>query len=313
MSKEQSQLTVSISTCNRPNDLIECLKSIGLLKNLKFDIIVVDDASDQLIANHIASNIDADLARKIKVIRYEENKNYIVARNQMAREAQSPYILSLDDDAMLFDAESIYQAVEILEQDPQVGAVALSELNKDGGMHPSFMQPAPITYNCYVPSFIGYGHILRRDLFLKLGGYREIFQSLGEESEYCKRMLDNGFGVVYIPSAKVIHNFSPTSRIKINAFRNSIRNRCFDAIYNEPLPIMLLTLTANMLTYFRSYELAYRDASLPVLEGKYWLIEQLISNLSLLWSERKSLKLSTYYLWYNLRKDWPAYIPKELS
>jgi hypothetical protein len=41
-----------------------------------------------------------------------------------------------------------------------------------------------------VASFIGFAHLVRRDVFLALGGYREDFVYLGEEKEFCLRLLD---------------------------------------------------------------------------------------------------------------------------
>ena len=52
-------------------------------------------------------------------------------------------------------------------------------------------RPGPCSRR-YVASFIGFAHLLRRDVFLRLGGYRESFVFYGEEKDYCVRALAGG-------------------------------------------------------------------------------------------------------------------------
>lgn len=42
-------------------------------------------------------------------------------------------------------------------------------------------------------SFRGTSYALKRDVFLRLGGYREQIIHQGEESDFCIRLLDRGF------------------------------------------------------------------------------------------------------------------------
>jgi GT2 family glycosyltransferase len=288
------------------------LKSFSLLSDLNFEVIVFDDASDNAVsAEQLIKNVD--FYQRIEVIRTEENKGYIYARNEMAQRARTPYILSLDDDAKLFHADGIYHALEVLERDPNVGAIALSQAKEDGTLLPDYMQPSPVSYNCYAQSFIGYGHILRRDLFLKLGGYREMFQAYGEESEYCKRMLNVSSYVVYLPESKVIHYHSLIGRNRLTALRNSYRNRCFDAIYNEPFIMMVINVSLIILKYIRFYKKSCEQFNLTDSKGIQWLIKELSTKFPGLWRERRPLKWGTYRQWFNIRKKCLTYQPNSLS
>lgn len=296
-SSKHSTLTICIATRNRFRDLMQCLKSLSLLSDFPFEVIIVDDASDEpLSAIEIARNLASELTQRIKIIRHEKNKGYISTRNEMAQQARTPYLLSLDDDAKLFHIDAIHEALEILENDPKVGAVALSQANEDGTLLPDYMQPAPVLYSCYAPSFIGYGHILRRDLFIKLGGYREVFHAFGEEDEYCKRMLNVGFNVVYLPEAKVIHYHSLIGRNEIKRMRYGFRNKCFDAIYNEPI-LMLLFSVPLRFVYYRFFN----------VEDIQWFLKELTTNFLRLCHDRKPLRWMTYRQWTKLREKQPDY------
>ncbi len=302
-------LTICIATRNRHDCLIQCLQSLSLLGDLQFEVIVVDDASDPPVAIEIAKKVEPELAQKIEIIRYEDNKGYIPARNEMVRRAKAPYILSLDDDAKLFDAESIYRCVEILKKDPKVGAVALSQANEDGTLLANYMQPAPILHDCYAQSFYGYGHLLRRDLFLNLGGYKEIFWFYGEEAEYCKRLLNRGFFVIYIPEARVIHSHSPSGRKELTRLRYGCRNKCFDAIYNEPLFMMVVSIPLRIINYIRWRKVPCKHYNFSDAGGVRWLLKELLMKFPELWRERRPLKWATYSKWQKIRQEWPAYQP----
>ncbi|NET72292.1 MAG: glycosyltransferase family 2 protein [Sphaerospermopsis sp. SIO1G2] len=300
-------LSICIATRNRPSDLIQCLESLLLLKDYPYEVIVIDDASDVVIQTEIQNLVNQSVIKRTKFIRQSTNKGLVATRNELALQARSQYIMSLDDDACLLDADSIHKAVQVLENDSCIGAVALAQTNKTGYMLPSFMQPAPVAYDCYSQSFRGYGHILRRDLFIKLGGYRGEFIYGHEEVEYCKRLLNIGFNVVYLTKAKVIHNHSPIGRSELVRLRNGCRNACFDALYNEPLLMCIFSIPYRIIGYIRWRKVPCEHYGLFDEGGIRWQLNELYNNFYPIWQKRKPLKWSTYVKWRKIRNNWPVY------
>jgi hypothetical protein len=86
----------------------------------------------------------------------------IVQRNQLARIA-SAYYLSLDDDSFPV-AGDLSRAVQFLEGEPDTLGLAFSIVLRDEVLPSSVRTPAPVRY------YIGCGHLLKRELFLRLGG-----------------------------------------------------------------------------------------------------------------------------------------------
>jgi GT2 family glycosyltransferase len=297
-------LSICVGTRNRPDDLIRCLNSLVLLDRIEFEIIVIDDASDSPIVDLILHKIHPTLVPKIRAFRHEQNRGIPATRNELAQLANAPYLFSIDDDTQLLSAESIYSAINVLETSPEVGAVALSQANESGELLPG--QPAPTDYRCYTSSFIGYGCVLRRATFIELGGYREIFAIYYEEPEFCKRMLDRGFYVVYLPDARIIHYHSPIGRNNLTALRNGYRNKCFAAIYNEPILMMVLSIPARILLYSYKHQKYCRQQGIESEFGAGWIIQEIRKNFSVLWRDRKALKWTTYYKWHRV-KQTPAY------
>jgi GT2 family glycosyltransferase len=301
------RLTVAITTRNRSDVLIEAIRSLRLLAPMALEILVVDDASDEPIEPGVGAALGPDFPWPVRIIRHEVNTGYIPARNEMAREAAAPLVMSLDDDARLIDAESVTRALETIEADPGVGAIAFTQLKADGAPFEAGGQPAPVDYDCQVASFLGYAHIVRKDLFLRLGGYRELFWYYGEESEFCKRLLASGSKVVYLPRSRVIHDQSPVGRSILNRIRYGCRNACLDAMYNEPLPRVLASVPARIINYARWRKGACRYHGISDKGGLRWIVGQLLGNAPAVWRERRSLGWSTYGSWKQLRHAPPPY------
>jgi len=300
-------LTISISTRNRLESLVRCLRSLVLISDLAREIIIVDDCSDTPLEEPLRQSLGADFPLTLRVIRQEVNSGYIVARNTIVESAATDFILNLDDDAFILEPDAIRLALSLIRNDDRVAVVAFAQADEGGNSWPNSMQPSPVTYACYIPSFIGFAHILRRDIFLALGGYRSSFYFYGEEKEYCLRLLDRGYNVVYIPSALVAHVPDPAGRNAQKYLRYTVRNNCLGAIYNEPLAMMLPSVAARLFLYFRMK----RGWRIHDPGGFAWIVKQVLSLLPAAWRDRRSLKWATFRQWRKLRQSWPPYAASE--
>ncbi|NER12183.1 glycosyltransferase [Leptobacterium flavescens] len=83
-----------------------------------FELIVVDDGSDQLTKSHL-NKIQTE---KVKII-HQENKGVSAARNKGIAEAEGEYILLLDADDK-FAPSFLGKAIQILENNADAGAVS---------------------------------------------------------------------------------------------------------------------------------------------------------------------------------------------
>ena len=163
-----------------------------------------DDASDEPVAAIVAQA--AAPRMDVSVIRDERQVGNIAGRNRLVNEAATAYVLLLDDDAVVFSAGAVERAIAVLDRDANVTAIAFAQGEADGSPWPERMQAGRGREPAYVPAFIGFAHLLRRDAFLRLGGYRESLVFYGEEKDFCVRALEAGQRVVSpLPDAVVGH------------------------------------------------------------------------------------------------------------
>jgi GT2 family glycosyltransferase len=299
-----SGLTVGIATRNRPASLQRCLASIALIDDLVTEVIVVDDASNPSI-DPVLRQVPKAIAEKTRIIEMPQGPGYIVGRNRMMRLAANEAVLMLDDDAYLIDGEAVRRAFDVLRRHSDVGAVACAQAEADGAPWPAAMQPSPVEYRCYVPTFIGFAALLRRSVFIKLGGYRESFHFYGEEKDYCFRLLDAGYDVVYLPDARIAHVPDPAGRSPSKYLRYVIRNDCLSALYNEPLPMLVITVPIRL----ARYAAMRRHGRVNDPGGLRWIAGGLIAALPGVWRDRRSMRWASIRRWRRLRRSWPAFGP----
>ena len=299
--RDPRRVSVGITTRNRADSLIRAITSLTYIDAMVSEVLVFDDASSTPVESQLEGRVPASLDGRVEVIRSSGNVGQQAGRTRIAKRARSEMLLLLDDDVGLLDGRGVAEAADIMRRDSAVAAVAFAQATGDGAPWPSALQPAPVSYPCYVPAFIGFAHLLRRDPFLALGGYRTTFFYHGEEKELCLRLLDVGLQIVYLPHVRVAHFVDLEGRDRSTYLRYVTKNDCLTALYNDPWWRLWWTLPGRFVRYFQMKR-GVRDP-----QGVRWLVRELWSALPDVWSERRPLDAGTFRRWNELRDTSPAY------
>jgi len=240
-----STLTVSvvIATKNRRDDLRRAIASC-LRQSASPEIVVIDDGSTDDTSEMVAREFPT-----VRLYRDRLSRSVVVQRNRGARLASGEIVVSIDDDAEFPSPHTIAQTLQEFG-DPSVGAIAIPFINVTQG--PEVLQRAPRRGGKFLTAnFWGTAYAVRRQVFLELGGYREVLGQEMEEEDFCIRMLDAGYFTVLGNADPIHHFFSPS---RDNRWRNirGARNRVLFCWYNVPMPDLLLHLPgicANRIAY----------------------------------------------------------------
>lgn len=296
-------ISVGITTRNRPDSLRRSVASVAVLGDLVAEVLIGDDRSDVPAGGQLAGHVPIEIEPLLSVMAPPAQRGYIAARNAMVAAARSPYVLLLDDDTRVLDRESVAAALDVMARDARVGAVAFAQAEADGSPWPAALQPSAAQYACYVPSFIGFAHLVRRDVFLQLGGYRGSFEFYGEEKEYCLRLLDAGFDVVYLPESRIAHLPDGAGREARRYLRYVSRNDCLGAIYNDPWWRLGWVLPARLALYLRMR----RRWRIDDAGGFIWLMREVARALPEARRLRRPLRRAAFRRWRALRRHAPPY------
>jgi glycosyltransferase involved in cell wall biosynthesis len=220
---------VVITTKNRKAELAKAVRSV-LEQTVRTRVLVMDDGSTDGTAEAIARDFPS-----VRVNQSAISAGYIAQRNRAAQLADTDILFSIDDDASFSSPRIVEQT--LLEFDhPRVGAVAIPfvNANRSGEVH----HRAPCDEGVYARcDFIGTAHALRRDLFLRLSGYREILFHQSEEEDYCARLLNAGY-ITRCGRAEPVHHFESPRRSWKRMDYYGARNKALYAWHNVPFPYL---------------------------------------------------------------------------
>jgi N-acetylglucosaminyl-diphospho-decaprenol L-rhamnosyltransferase len=210
-----SSVTAIVVAFDSAHALPECL---GALKAEGVPAVVVDNAS----MDDSAAIAEREGAR---LIRNARNEGYGRANNAGVRAAETEFVLIVNPDvvvergavAALVDAARRYADAEFFA--PQIvepnGRVFFQprSLLAPYLTNPSGRLVLPEGEAC-APFFSGACFLIRRDLFLKLGGFDENIFLFYEDDDLCRRVADSGSALIYVPEAVVRHGRGRSSTPK---------------------------------------------------------------------------------------------------
>lgn len=152
------------------------------------------------------------------------------ARNAGVRAAATPYVAFSDDDSW-WDAGALPKAARVLAAHPRLGLlVARIRLDGDGRTDPVSRKMASASAGrdpgLPGPAVIGFpacAAVVRREAFLRVGGFDELLFFGGEESLLALDLAAAGWGLAYVASVTAVHD--PSKRRHTPPDRWSLHRR----------------------------------------------------------------------------------------
>jgi len=252
------KLSVLIITARRPAEFERCYRSVcERFQDLDLEVLALFNGSAETGCPDY-QRIKSTMLPHTTVIEWKTPRSYIQARNCLGFYATGDAVLLIDDDALVLDAEGARMGLDILENDPEVGAIAYPQCTEDGGVPEGFGQSSDLPYACDCCSFGGYAAMIRSSSFRAMGGFREIIVGYGEELEFCRRMWSRGERVIWLPTASFAHLPSEGGRDRSRQCFLTLRNTLYNSLLTEPFPLpqlrsLIFPRTAKRFTsYYKS-------------------------------------------------------------
>ena len=206
--------SIIIVTYNHKKYLEHCISSV-LKQDYPHEVIVVDncsqDGSSQLVSEKFPD---------VKLIKSIENKGYGAGNNLGVRHATGEYIAILNPDTIVEDGW-LRELVKPLENEKKITTPKIllydgSLINTCGNINHftglTFTrglgaEPSTCQKPGYVSGISGCCFAMRRTDFIEMGGFDECFFVYNEDSDLSWRAHLKSFGILYVPTSVVRHDY----------------------------------------------------------------------------------------------------------
>lgn len=235
------KLSIIIVNYNSAEYLQKCLRSIFQEKSeflKEVEIIVIDNASKERLPDF------RSVFKEIIFIQNNKNLGFAKANNYGIKKSKGKYILLLNPDTLV-SAKTLKHIVDFMDQNSEVGIatakINLPNGNIDDASHRGF--PTPWNAFCYfsglakifpkstffngyhlgyqnmnkvheIDSCVGAFMIIRRKAGEEINWLDEDYFWYGEDLDFCYRIKQKNWKIMYIPQVSIIHFKGISSGIK---------------------------------------------------------------------------------------------------
>jgi len=243
MEIKNPKLSIVICNYNTEKLLKDTLSSIyKYTKNLDFEIIVVDDGSNDGSVIMVKKYFP-----KVKIHKNVINLGYSKSCNIGTKLTKADYVLQLNSDVNFTKYTDMNSLIKFMDEHPNVGISGCKIVKTDGSLDlpcrhalptigNSFFQPFGLyklfpnikSINYYMTYLsenkitkvggLGAFMLLRRNLIKEIGYLDERFFIYCEDTDYCHRAIKGGWDLYYFPKIQVKHmHGGTTNNFKIKA------------------------------------------------------------------------------------------------
>jgi O-antigen biosynthesis protein len=211
------RVSVIIPFKDRPELLRTCLRSLRRTCPAGTELVLVDNGSRQRRTRRYLRRLEARGAAT--VVRWPGPFNFSRLCNEGARRAGGDYLLFLNNDTEALAPGWLERLVR-LGCRPEVGVVGATLVYPDdtiqhAGLFPDAagrwvhagrgLPPGALSAVRVVPAVTGACLLIRRGLFVELGGFDERLPVTYGDVDLCRRAAARGLLVVVTPHARLIH------------------------------------------------------------------------------------------------------------
>jgi len=290
LTQNTPKVAVLILNYNGKHFLDVCLGSLRKQTYKNYDVYVIDNGSTDGSVEYVKERFSW-----VKVIDFERNLGFARAYNEAIKIMDANFVALLNNDTKV-DENWLKELVNGIIDDESIIAVGSKILlyNKPhvlhhagakitpigGGIDIGLYEPDGKKYNVkkLVGAVCGASMLVRKDLFLKVGGFDEDYFAYFEETDFCWRAWLHGFKVVYVPNSVIYHMLSGSWGPKTLPTRIflSERNRLLTVFKNFEIRnvfrALILSMFFNLNRFLVYLKLKHYQGITAIMRGNYWIL-----------------------------------------
>jgi hypothetical protein len=217
--RKKLKVAVLVINYNGKHYLRECLESLKNQTYKDYDVYVVDNGSVDISVEYVKGHFPW-----VKIIAFRENLGFAKAYNEAIKKVDADLVALLNNDTRV-DRKWLQELVNAILEDGLIAAVGSKILLYDnpqllnhagakitpigGGFDIGLYRQDASEYNIKKPvgAVCGAAMLVKKDVFLEMGGFDDDFFAYFEDTDFCWRAWLYGYKVIYVPTSVVYHKF----------------------------------------------------------------------------------------------------------
>jgi len=248
------QLSIIIVNYNSGAYALKCISSLQKQLNIRFEIILVDNASQDNSIDLFKDNLPDNCL----FIQSKENLGFGRANNLAASKARGEFLLLLNPDTEIDDPFAISNLIDTLVSNPKVGLLAplVYEPRKNKLVLPRYSYPSSSGLK-YTQKFkalpgkiawvLGACMLIKRSVYEEIKGFDPDYFLYGEDADICLKVRLAGYEIGFIDTVKIMH-VSGASEASASSLDKWLRKRrgvfLFVTKHFDPRDALRLTKTS---------------------------------------------------------------------
>lgn len=247
------KLFIVIINYRTPELCIDALRSTVAIPGLNYQIIVIDNASNDGSMEEIQQQVEESQWNTVSIIGAANNAGFSAGNNLGINASASEYVLLLNSDTIVRPG-AIETLVQTLQDNPQMGMASprlewpdgspqescfrfhrpINELIRSACTGPitrllkAYEVPLRVTDKLSYPEWTSFACVLiRRELFEQIGLLDDEFFMYFEDVDFCRRARAAGWPIINNPQAHVVHLRGGSSPVKSQAAKKKRLPRYF--------------------------------------------------------------------------------------
>ena len=224
--QNHSLVSIIIPTRNGYNDLKTCIESLGKTIYTNYEVIIIDNQSDELQTLDYLHQLSQD--SRFRILSYPHVFDYAAMHNWAAPQAKGEYICLLNNDTEIITPEWLEEMLGQAQR-PSVGAVGAKLLYADNSLQhggvitgiggiaghshkfypssePGYFGRAALTQN--FSAVTGACLLVSKEHWLQLCGMSPELPVAFNDVDFCLRLEEIGLRNVWLPQAVLYHHES---------------------------------------------------------------------------------------------------------
>jgi len=229
--------------------LKNCIESI--LKNscnFEYEILLINNNSIENITLQYTNSLNS--LHNIRLFDYVEPFNYSAINNFAVKNAKGKFILFLNSDVKVISKNWLGNMLYLFD-DSEIGVVGAKLLYPNGTIqHAGIIFGKNIATHQFlkmkaedlgefnivrqVEAVTGACMMTRKNLFIDLGGFDEINLPIAyNDVDYCLRLSENGFKIIWTPEVVLYHYESATRKSDISVYTKILNRKRYKQFKRE--------------------------------------------------------------------------------